>query len=1353
MGFYGNITNTNRTQFVFDKIYPNREEMDKSVTEDGVFVGRYVLIDYNEGLLQDNYYDNYAKDREKYNTDRGYDSTVWQKVFVDEQEKYAMIAELNSIVPTFSVVSDAPTLNPVPPHFDTDSTSVHYKLHVQPSWGFKIKETDSSNSDQYVYNTGSQWNPETKQIETKTDSYFGAIYFNKDGFNSDYRFEKTNNSDRINVTPTGKSGVDYNVSHNSAVIKTEKSPDIQELTINLPSIGNAISTLWDVVYGTGDLDSGYNNRYRRNKNIEWNNVSGLRLVSEDLDGSGFAYNTKKVETLAGCINSVHDLMGMIITQEEPIAGEEAQIFSDRILENALTNRIYYGHYEPNRILNNKPYKGYYIKDLTYKYKEGYKEPEKVELTDFNQGEYYYLNNNNYYLETEGYQNGNKYYTLSDIQEKNLNAREYKAGTFYYKDDDGNFVLDINTWPDENKQYWEVVPGYKSEVDAKKLTFFFPTSQVYFDKYFAETKWTDENDSSKKRGKGLFYTVFDPDKKVQVYKPFKVGINYQSSLYWIENYVIEVSTDIFGNTVEVYDFEKAGTIITEYHMIDFASSEFYAYNENTKDYNRLILEDNIDINKIYYSFKENSVSEIGFDFYQPGIYYYKDNNSYILAMEDRKYDRQYFTIGNIVGTTDVIFYEPNKYYYKDESNNFILDISDIFNPEKEYYIIYHQYVIADTKGIYAVGSKWNSKIDKPDHVTLGTREEKYKWKELIGFSRSLNTIHGLILEVNNFLKFNDKLTRDTKTVQGCINTVNDIINKITELEASKILISDKYGRIASSNVVTDDWIDLNVNNNTITLEHEFNPGENKTLTTNLNDINSNDINLYVPITDKKGHIVASNIETLTLPFGYKTIKDSNETVGQTIANNVKDNLTLHGDDWIKPIVSQGNITYNHIGPVISNENKKDDIQLNFGDSFEIEDWYYDEKGHKSNRTVHSVSIPQNDLIDNTANGSDIITQLSLNKETGVFSSTRANITSLTLADYIQKTDNTNIIANDTLGDALSKLQTQIIEEKDTRSNDVDTIQIALEAEIKTREEAISAEQQARTSAINAEKEVLQESIATEIKNRQDAIQAEAQTRAQAIESEAKIREEADLAEKQARETAINAEQLARENAISTESQARIEADNAEKQARENAIETEQKAREIAINAEQQARTAAINLEQQAREKSLQDEQAARRQAINDVVINYTKEIDIERKTRIDAIENLTTSLTKLQQEDYTLNSRCNVLDKEVKGLINEVTILTNYKSDIDSIKNTIEVLEQKDDTLNSRCDGLDKEVKDLINKNDNFVLKEAYELKIANLEQENYTLNSRCNVLDKEVKDLINRIAKLEEKIFAENIVE
>ena len=46
MGFYGNLSNSARTQFSFDRIFANKLEMMNSKTKDGIYAGRYVLVEY-----------------------------------------------------------------------------------------------------------------------------------------------------------------------------------------------------------------------------------------------------------------------------------------------------------------------------------------------------------------------------------------------------------------------------------------------------------------------------------------------------------------------------------------------------------------------------------------------------------------------------------------------------------------------------------------------------------------------------------------------------------------------------------------------------------------------------------------------------------------------------------------------------------------------------------------------------------------------------------------------------------------------------------------------------------------------------------------------------------------------------------------------------------------------------------------------------------------------------------------------------------------------------------------------------------------------------------------------------------
>ena len=50
MGFYGNIRNTTSNSFKFDRVYSNRTLMEQNANSDGVFGGRYVLVEYDQAL-------------------------------------------------------------------------------------------------------------------------------------------------------------------------------------------------------------------------------------------------------------------------------------------------------------------------------------------------------------------------------------------------------------------------------------------------------------------------------------------------------------------------------------------------------------------------------------------------------------------------------------------------------------------------------------------------------------------------------------------------------------------------------------------------------------------------------------------------------------------------------------------------------------------------------------------------------------------------------------------------------------------------------------------------------------------------------------------------------------------------------------------------------------------------------------------------------------------------------------------------------------------------------------------------------------------------------------------------------
>lgn len=932
MGFYGNITNTSKTQFQFDRIYSSRAAMENKMYTDNVYAGRYVLVEYDstpelgafsrvyffsgiaytspnhevgtgitkndvnygdirftadnvtpteqlvyknctfyvctseriEGSTEwatwervvnstDPYVTNYNIDIAAYGSGRGYDSTVWQKAYIDGSEKYIQIAELNSVVPTFDIAADAPTVYPITPHFDVNSTNVYYKLHWQPQWGLRVKEGENENpkttsSDNTIYPSDEvssykkvTYDPVKGTESITTVSYPSAIYYNKAGFDKNVRTydETLAGQDVIQVEPTGLSGNKYNTHTKSDV--TKEAIDIQELRIILPSLGNTISDLWDLAFGQV-----------RNQDIAWNSSGGLRL-SPKLEGAdaGYAYNSEEeINTIAGCINSVHDLMGMIIVDDinDPAAADYEHIY----------------------FINNKYYQKYPL------------------------------------------------YTYTPITE-----------------------------------------------------------------------------------------------------------------------------DVF-----------------------------------------------------------NTVS---------GVYYNNANNEY-----------------------------------------------------------------------GAIGSIWNNEIGFVEGITSSLTITS-QFKELEGFAYSLNTIHGLILKINNILESEDIYSRDPNTVQGCINRLNDIFDKFDTLIPKNFLTVGNDGQIHSTNWTTaqafeavgkesapvedakeNRWIyfNLDADNHKFTIEHRFNEVENTTSEIDLNNGN-NTVQLYTPIVDNMGHIVGNNIETITLPYGYKIIKVNNteDTIvtspdilinnnGQ-IADNTQDTLTFNASNrWIKfdnntedtikvghklsvlesgsantlygqvkdlsiaeldvnnqftiPILrfdeaghidfaeqhtitlpenfTNVNIANNGLNAVIIPNNVDgnltadtltDTIKLDsgnrwikliaddannkvsfvhaaagnstnttqtgnetpsFGSTFLIPEVKYDETGHISAVNTHTVKIPLPSLNKTLSeDNASVITGLSFIATAGELTQTNRKVGTLLLTDYTANTDSTDISASDSINEAFGKLQYQINQEELNRAN--------------------------------------------------------------------------------------------------------------------------------------------------------------------------------------------------------------------------------------------------------------------------------------------------------------------------------
>lgn len=340
MGFYGNITNTSKTTFTFDKIYSNRLQMDNSCTSDGIFLGRYVLVEYGlpatqylvgyldnkimyddpsdrsdshiilcengklvkvkrsnqwylyvgnvtaSGTKEWKYLTRITNDRvddEQYNLNyqidypvygRGYDSTVWIKQYINNQETYVQIAELNTVVPNFSIYP----LLPQDPYVAVDDSNIVY----QPGKYYYYDETDShykldnndTKTEGRVYYLESELGPAITTDQSSTNLLYklrvptnfqldlddNNIYYNKEGFSKTkhFRDDKTENTINYKLSQSGYRFY-YNVEQDNVVGEPiEDGYDRKSLVVKLPALGNAVCDIYDLLYGQNRNDSATN---------------------------------------------------------------------------------------------------------------------------------------------------------------------------------------------------------------------------------------------------------------------------------------------------------------------------------------------------------------------------------------------------------------------------------------------------------------------------------------------------------------------------------------------------------------------------------------------------------------------------------------------------------------------------------------------------------------------------------------------------------------------------------------------------------------------------------------------------------------------------------------------------------------------------------------------------------------------------------------------------------------------------------------------------------------------------------------------------------------------------------------
>lgn len=394
MGFYGNITNTSKTTFSFDKIYANRLEMDNACANgDGVFLGRYVLVEYgyifdvtdeawtdervgmssittiydhptdrsnlhvipwvenklvkikynstryykykasiisgkpvwhlmrgtyDTSVKDDDLYEvNYKIDRDVYH--RGYDSTVWIKQFINNEEKYIQIAELNTVIPIFNLEPIMPydPYSPVEITVDTYQPNIYYYFNGSEY----VISTDNyvAGRQYYVAHTvadgegeGNRYeipyakinsedsNNISYNIQVPTNYVLNLdpnnINFNLAGFDPNTH-NYSSEADEIKYI-YGSTGYPYYKNPETGMSGNDLEPntcnDVKSLIINLPGLGNAACRVYDLLYGE-----------ERQLNYRIDNVSGAlnrlnkKLNSINLEANKLLYTSPEVDNDTG----------------------------------------------------------------------------------------------------------------------------------------------------------------------------------------------------------------------------------------------------------------------------------------------------------------------------------------------------------------------------------------------------------------------------------------------------------------------------------------------------------------------------------------------------------------------------------------------------------------------------------------------------------------------------------------------------------------------------------------------------------------------------------------------------------------------------------------------------------------------------------------------------------------------------------------------------------------------------------------------------------------------------------------------------------------------------------------------
>lgn len=1160
MGFYGNIANTSKTTFSFDLIYDSRWQMDQNAETDGVFLGRYVLIQYdaipikayynkNDGWMYNSptytaatritsaregqlYQDianansvygfyifkdgkfegiksasespyalNFQTDVKEYG--RGYDSTVWMKQFNPESGdyKYVMMAELNAVVPTFHLVLDAPTEAPIAPYFDRDSTNIDYYLHVQPQYGVRVaKKVEDVPSDEVV----------TRKFIT---------------------WDKAPDSGRYDWTENTEEGVAADIYYNRAGFshseRTHEDTITNTINYNYVKSGRVYgkdpeTSVWDPSLEKDDTYEWYFRLPVIGNSIceMWDKVYGLPFEvngnKRNLNEAQVANDTKEHlvtydrSTLMGMVNTMRDMLGyyFIPYENAPVIGDDKIKYENRELEVAITPPSSNG-------IEWDEVKYPALKCLYY------------ELD--NQGavtNYYHYAYSPELREFTGVPNGSTVYYYEDGRVANaamLNAK----------------TADEGTPAGAVEKIYYAVPAWKL---AK------------IDNTYDDSIYSILNE--------LYAILGVNAKEVRSFDSIQGSINIMKDLLGSINLNLApgrlVHTNVDTGVIETTDTYFPGSVADQTRVLDgtgawvnrvktitvgIGDSGEEAVTDIEPSTNIVIEADNDNTNDItlnsgnrWIRLASDGERNITFAHYTqtpkdaPTSIDFNDNTNNIPTKES--FDTQTVAwdeaghIKSYVTTT----YDLPKGYKR---------INVISSTEDEEPLVDDAVVVADytiDEVTFKPGNRWINLAavdgDKEGNSANSISYSHILQDELTEGSYGLaasETVESLdtdnTFEVPYYTV--DRAGHVTKSQTNTVTIPENFEKVVLEVSADTVEteMEAKAGEFIPTTLVDtitfgtkNKWIRAATSGKRIDFAHRLSPVTPTTSTQTLETSTTFDVPTYD--FDPAGHLIKKDTKTITIANAFKKF-----TVGKKVdaVNNAvshvegtaepdipTDEFTFYnGNKWIDIAMNRAGANTNvddsmtfshsviHTAPISKGSTAAETPK--FGTTFTVPSATIDEAGHVTKLEDHTVTVPLPSMtVSETGN---VVVNSSMIQEDGAITVTRVNVGTLDLAEYkvSEETAPTDVAETDTINSAFAKLQKQMNEEEAARAK-------AIEDEAKARKEADDTEIAARKQAISDEEtardNAISSAINTEVTNRnaaiKEAVDAEVVARDKAID---------------------------------------------------------------------------------------------------------------------------------------------------------------------------------------------------------------------------------------------------------------